>query len=199
MMFKTIAVATAITLSTVSVQAKDYLDGVYTGGPGPSDRAGKRISKKPHSAWVWEDTGCGNNCPQPDAPKNRVTGYSFNLLTIRHSPGSSFNTVKSEPFGVYASMQECNMARATKVAELDAANQRQPHYLPNAPMVSSTTVSSNWNYFGFGRMSRANDQITSTTSQTPLGPTENMNVTFCEPGIYAPESTNNIAKRGITQ
>src|SRR5215468_8230830 len=86
MMFKTIAVTTAITLSAVSVQAKDYLDGVYTGGPGPSDRAGKRISKKPHSAWVWEDTGCGNNCPQPDAPaarKNAVPGYAFNVIAIR--------------------------------------------------------------------------------------------------------------------
>ena len=85
-MFKTIAVTTAITLSAVSVQAKDYLDGVYTGGLGPSNSIAKRMSKKPHSAWVWEETGCGNNCPQPNAPKNGIAGYSFKLLTIWHNP-----------------------------------------------------------------------------------------------------------------
>jgi hypothetical protein len=222
MMFKTIAVTTAITLSAVSVQAKDYLDGVYTGGPGPSDSIGKRMKKKPHSAWVWEDTGCGNNCSQPNAPKSGVAGFSFSLLTIWQNPGSGFNTVKSEPFGVYASMQECDMARARKIAQLDANNLRQPHILPGTSFVPTTTSQSTWgytsggatssggggareawNYSGgsgsgygesgwgyssFGPTARGGGQSSSTTSHTQMGPTENMSVTFCEPGVYAPSN-----------
>src|SRR6516162_4596795 len=231
MMFKTIAVTTAITLSAVSVQAKDYLDGVYTGGPGPSNSIAKRMSKKPHSAWVWEETGCGNNCPQPNSPRNGVAGFSFSLLTIWHNPGTRFNTVKSEPFGVYASMQECDMARAAKIAELDATNMRQPHSLPGAPLVPTTTSTSNWGYsttpgsssgggghgwnytqnqdgsgYGqggggwgyssYGPTLRGGGQSTSTTTQAPSGPTENMNVTSCEAGIFSspPTSNPNIAR-----
>ena len=230
-MFKTIAVTTAITLSAVSVQAKDYLDGVYTGGLGPSNSIAKRMSKKPHSAWVWEETGCGNNCPQPNAPKNGIAGYSFKLLTIWHNPGTRFNTVKSEPFGVYPSMQGCDMARAAKIAELDATNMRQPHSLPGAPLVPTTTSTSNWGYsttpgsssgggghgwnytqnqdgsgYGqggggwgyssYGPTLRGGGQSTSTTTQAPSGPTENMNVTSCEAGIFSspPTSNPNIAR-----
>ena len=229
-MFKTIAVTTAITLSAVSVQAKDYLDGVYTGGPGPSNSIATRMSKKPHSAWVWEETGCGNNCPQPNSPRNGVAGFSFSLLTIWHNPGTRFNTVKSEPFGVYASMQECDMARAAKIAELDATNMRQPHSLPGAPLVPTTTSTSNWGYASSGSTSsggggstsnwnysngtgsgqgmsgwgyssygptlRGGGQSTSTTTQAPSGPTENMNVTSCEAGIFSspPTSNPNIAR-----
>jgi hypothetical protein len=167
---------------------------------------------------------------KPNAPTSGVPGYAFKLLTTWQNAKPGVSTVKSESFGVYASMQECDMARAAKIAELDATNMRQPHSLPGAPLVPTTTSTSNWGYSSSGSTSsggggstsnwnysngtgngqgmsgwgyssygptlRGGGQSTSNTTQAPLGPTENMNVTFCEPGIFSspPTSNPNIAR-----
>jgi hypothetical protein len=152
---------------------------------------------------------------KPSTP-NSVPGYSFKLLTMRND--GRFSSVKSAPFGVYASLQECDMARARKLAELDATDLRHPHYLPGAQMVpTTTTTSSRSSNFGFGQgtglgtgstsdgnnytnfgqgthmTARTNDQTSSTTSSTMVGTIEFMGATFCEPGIFSPVPTSNPA------
>src|SRR5262249_22153028 len=164
------------TLSTVSVQARNYLDGRYTGGPGPSNWIGKPMKKKAHSDWVTEDMGCGNNCSQPDAPKKGAPGFSFKLLTIQKR--GRFATVKSEPFGVFVDRQECEIARAQKIAQLDANNDRQGNYIGQT--VPVTRTQSNWH--GVGPV--LNGTTTSITADEPTGPFQKMDVTFCEPGIF---------------
>jgi hypothetical protein len=101
---------------------------------------------------------------KPNTPTNGVPGYAFNLITIKHNSGR-FGQILYEPFGVFASMQECDVARATKIAELGGA--RLLHQDPNAP---ETTT-----HFNDG---------SSATQQVPMK--ERMDVTFCEPGDYSP-------------
>jgi hypothetical protein len=92
------------------------------------------------------------------------------------TPPFSINQIKSEPFGVFATLQECDMARAQKIAELDAQNRRFPHQREDAPTITTT--------FANGM---------SVTSQQALQ--ERLDVTFCEPGIYSPGSVSpNIIK-----
>jgi len=83
---------------------------------------------------------------KPNAPTSGVPGYAFKLLTIRQNAVPGTSTVKSQPFGVYASMQECDAARAAKIAELDAAELQQPHFLSGTQMVPTTRTNSNWGY-----------------------------------------------------
>jgi hypothetical protein len=83
------------------------------------------------------------------------------IVTIRKL--DEMSTVKREPYGVFTSPKECNEARAKKILELDDLNYRQPHLVPDAPVITTTiTVGA-----------------TSTTTQKPGGPTETMNVTDC--------------------
>lgn len=91
-----------------------------------------------------------------------------------------WNPIQSKFFGVFASLQECDAARAGKIAELDNNNERFWHQRSDAPTI--TTHYSNGS---------------STTMQLNLK--ERMDVTFCEPGMYSPTTSpvnNNIAKLG---
>jgi hypothetical protein len=142
---------------------------------------------------------------EPAVATRGVPGYAFKLLTMKRQQfypggqhgngGLAFATVKSESFGVYASIQECDAARAIKVAELDASNARQPSrnvtVLPMTSTYDTTTTSTN---------SQTAPSTSTTTVQGPsgyvqYGPIEKMDVTFCEPGVYAPGQVSpNIAK-----
>ena len=198
-MFKTIAITTAIMLSTTAIQA---LDGNYTGGPGPSQSIGEPLKKQSKRDWVHEDHGCGLDCREASAPATKgVPGYGFKLFTTRHNAlatargnglsgssnrsgydnglrgnsGLAMHTVTSEPFGVFYNLQECDIARAQKIAELDANSDRQPHYPRNAPKTIETLP----NGTGIEKIS---------------GPLVSVNVSFCEPGIYAPKPSREMAK-----
>jgi hypothetical protein len=76
---------------------------------------------------------------------------------------------------VFATRQECDAARAIKIAELDAKGWRFPHQRPDAPMRTTTLPNG-------------------TVIQEQVPSTERNDVTYCEPGGYSPGSTPNIAK-----
>jgi hypothetical protein len=116
-----------------------------------------------------------------NAPARGVPGYAFNVLTFNiGSYGRvSMNQIKSEPFGVYATMEECDEARARKIANLDRRDARFPHLAPNS--VQRTT------HFANG-----------SSVTEPKGPAQRMDVTFCEPGVYTPKPSFNIAKDAVT-
>jgi hypothetical protein len=115
---------------------------------------GNRMSSKQRRIIGFDDVVTAQkHYVKPNAPTSGMPGYAFKLLTIWQNAKPGTSTVKSEPFGVYASMQQCDTARAAKIAELDAANQRQPHSLPGALVVPTTTSTSNWGYVGTGATS----------------------------------------------
>ena len=108
-------------------------------------------------------------------------GWTFAVLTIRQSnglpdevvsrtdrfvPDSRFivrSSVKREPYGVFTSQDDCDIARAKKIVELDAGGYRLPHLTANAPVITTTiTVGAR-----------------SITTEQPGGPTETMYVTDC--------------------
>jgi hypothetical protein len=97
-------------------------------------------------------------------PTSGVLGYAFNLITIKDSGG--FGQILSEPFGVFATLQECDMARAQKIAELGSA--RLLHQDPDAPDIIT--------HFRDG---------SSVTQQAPAK--KRTDVTFCESGTYSPD------------
>jgi hypothetical protein len=90
-----------------------------------------------------------------------------------------WNPIQSKFFGVFASLQECDAARAEKIAELDDHNERFWHQRSDAP-----TITTHYN------------DGSSTTMQLNLK--ERTDVTFCEPGMYSPNEPSqlspNIAK-----
>src|SRR5262249_16525717 len=173
------------------------LDVKYTGGPGPSQSIGEPLKKQSKRDWVHEDHGCGLDCREASAPATKgVPGYAFKLLTTRHNAlatargnglsgssngnsqgnsGFAMHTVTSEPFGVFYNLQECDIARAQKIAELDAKGDRQPHYPPTAPKTITTMPNG-------------------TVIETISGPLVSVNVSFCEPGIYEPKPSREMAK-----
>jgi hypothetical protein len=73
------------------------------------------------------------------------------------------STIKRDQYGVFASRDECDFARAKKVAELDHNNLRSPHFAPDAKE-RTTTVS--------------HGAVTTTTTET-VGARETMFVTDC--------------------
>jgi len=95
-----------------------------------------------------------------------VPGYAFNIISIRHSSWTGRNQIKSEPFGVYANLQECDVARADKIHQLDAVNARFPH-LPENPHERVTHL-------------QGGSVIVEKEGW------ERTDVTYCEPGIYSP-------------
>jgi hypothetical protein len=52
-----------------------------------------------------------------------TTGWTFDVVKITHQPG--WSTIKRAPYGVFASKDECEMARAKQVADLDDSDLRQ--------------------------------------------------------------------------
>jgi hypothetical protein len=92
-----------------------------------------------------------------------TTGWTFDVLTIWNYPKNGWATVKREPYGVFASTDECRIAQAKKNDELDQGNYRQPHLLPNAPVYRTTLA----------------EGARSITTETPGGPTETMSTTDC--------------------
>jgi hypothetical protein len=90
-----------------------------------------------------------------------TTGWTFDVLTMWHSLGSS--TIKTEPYGVFTSSDECQIARAKKNVELDHRNLRQPHILPDQP----------------GEKATISVGATTISKETPGGPIETMFVTDC--------------------
>jgi hypothetical protein len=102
-------------------------------------------------------------------------GGAQNSAIPPKAPPFMISQIKSEPFGVFATLQECDAARAVKIAELDAGGLRFPHQRSDAPVTTT--------HFSDG---------SSTTGQTHLQ--ERLDVTFCEKGVYTPGPSFNIAK-----
>jgi hypothetical protein len=101
------------------------------------------------------------DAPSSATHNGATIGWTFDILTIwqfgKHS------TVKREPYGIFASRDECGKARAKKITGLDEGNYRQPHLLPDQPTITtSITIGT-----------------TTTTSQRPGGPTETVTVLSC--------------------
>jgi len=132
-----------------------------------------------------------DNDPQPQPSKVAgpgVPGYAFKVLTIRHglhgnddgpalnngkeriAPPFSMSQIISEPFGVFTTREECDVARAVKIAQLDRAYLRFPHLPENA----HETVT----YLPGGAV---------VTEKK--GSMERNDVTYCEPGVYSPGPT----------
>jgi hypothetical protein len=105
--------------------------------------------------------------PRSTAQDGATIGWSFDILTIWTYGKQS--TVKREPYGIFASRDECGKARAKKIAILDEGNYRQPHLLPDQPTITTSIT--------IGTMT--------TTSQRPGGPTEVMNVLDCHDEGFA--------------
>ena len=107
-------------------------------------------------------------------------GGTQNSAIPPKAPPFMVSQIKSEPFGVFATLRECDAARAVKIAELDAGGLRFPHQRSDAPVATT--------HFNDG---------TTATGQISLQ--ERLDITFCEPGIYSPATSpvnNNIAKLG---
>jgi hypothetical protein len=133
-------VTAAVLLATPSAMTEPLISG---GEPG----WGKHMSPKQRRAAGFDDMKTAQKHEhKPDIPTKGVQGYAFKLQTIWQNAKPGVSTIKSEPFGVYASIQECDAARAAKITELDAANLRQPHPLPGAQMVPTTTRTASWGY-----------------------------------------------------
>jgi hypothetical protein len=77
--------------------------------------------------------------------------------------------VKREPYGVFTSKDNCDLARAKKIVELDRLDDRQPHFLKDAPVITTTVTVG----------------AVATTVAQPGGPIETMNVTECEAEVFA--------------
>jgi hypothetical protein len=113
-----------------------------------------------------------------------ATRWTFDVLTMRHRVG--FATVKRTPYGQFASRDECEIARAKKVAELDRNDLRQPHSVPTGSRTTTTdesadaasinqtgSVSANTNMAG------ASAGKTSTTYEKPSTTDERKDVNDC--------------------
>jgi hypothetical protein len=110
----------------------------------------------------------------------RVTGWTFAVLTIWHSSGRSRDSsgpnrvdVKREPFGVFTSSDDCEIARGKKIVDLDEGNYRQPHKTPNQPLLTTTIT------YNQGGTAGATSGATSVSTQHHSGPTAIMTVTNC--------------------
>ena len=108
----------------------------------------------------------------------RVTGWTFAVLTIWHSSGRGRDSsgpnrvdVKREPFGVFTSSEDCEIARGKKIVDLDESNYRQPHKTPDQPILTTTITSSNQGGGPAG--------ATTISTQHHSGPTAIMTVTKC--------------------
>lgn len=64
-----------------------------------------------------------------------AASWTFAVLTIWNSPKDGISNVKREPYGVFTSQDDCDMARAKKTVELDNANSRLPHHTQDAEVV----------------------------------------------------------------
>ena len=107
-------------------------------------------------------------------------GGTQNSAIPPRAPPFMISQIKSEPFGVFATLRECDTARAVKIAELDAGGLRFPHQRSDAPVVTT--------HFNDG---------TSVTGQINLQ--ERLDLTFCRVGNISPATSpvnNNIAKLG---
>jgi hypothetical protein len=111
-----------------------------------------------------DDVGANRNVR--DSSSNAApTGWTFAVLTFRKYTRRS--TIKREPYGVFTSRDECDIARAKKIAFLDNGDYRQPHLLPDAPVITTTTTTA------------TAVSAKSITTEQPGGPTERMDVTDC--------------------
>jgi hypothetical protein len=139
------------------------------------------------------DTDRKPNVPSRNVAGPGVPGYAFKLLTIRHglhgnddgpalnngkeriAPPFTISQIISEPFGVFATREECDTARAVKIADLDRHYARFPHQSPNA-----------------------HERVTHLQGGSVIvekkGSMERIDVTYCEPGIYSPGPNFGIAK-----
>ena len=147
---------------------------------------------------------------QPAPVVSGVKGFAFKLLTFRHEgqgpsgsarggvgaslggnegnrntipPPSSppqMNPIQSKFFGVFKNIQECDVARAQKIAELDDRNERFWHQRADAPTITT--------YYGSGMAS---------TQQIALK--ERKDVTFCEPGEYSPGEPSQLSPNIATK
>jgi hypothetical protein len=70
--------------------------------------------------------------------------WTFDVLTIRKNyyndqVDHGRSTIKHTPYGIFASRDECEIARAGKIAELDDRNARQSHSTPAEASKTTTT------------------------------------------------------------
>jgi hypothetical protein len=112
-----------------------------------------------------------NAAPLPVVKVNEPgEAWTFAVWTFRKYPRHS--TIKLEPHGVFTSPNECNIARAKKIAQLDEGDYRQPHLLPDWPTITTTTTVG----------------ARSITTEQPGSPEEWMNVSNCEAEKFSTDS-----------
>jgi hypothetical protein len=154
--------AAALVLPTIAHAQPTEGRGIYQRDDLKNARDDVRANSKPAP----RDSSSSSNAAvvkvnAPGEAHNGVTRWTFAVLTFRKY--SQLLTIKREPYGVFTSRDDCDIARAKKIAFLDNGDYRQPHLLPDAPVITTTvTVGAK-----------------SITTEKPSGPTERMDVTEC--------------------
>jgi hypothetical protein len=125
---------------------------------------------------VRDSSSSSNAAPLPVVKVNAPgDSWTFAVLTtwqFNGNPKSPYfgrsgfilrSSVRREPYGVFTSQDDCDIARAKKIVELDAVGYRLPHLTTNAPVITTTLT----------------EGVRSITTTEPTGPTETMYVTDC--------------------
>jgi hypothetical protein len=158
--------AAALVLPTIAHAQPTEGRGIYQRDDLKNARDDVRANSKPAP----RDSSSSSNAAvvkvnAPGEAHNGVTRWTFAVLTFRKY--SQLLTIKREPYGVFTSRDDCDIARAKKIAFLDNGDYRQPHLLPDAPVITTTTTTA------------TAVSAKSITTERPGGPTERMDVTDC--------------------
>jgi hypothetical protein len=127
----------------------------------------------PASARDWRQEALADirAAAKADAPNPAdANGWTFDVIRMWYAHQRS--TIIREPFGVFASKDECEKSRAKKIVLVDEGGYRHPTILPNAPVITTTVTVG----------------ATATTVQRPAGPTETINVLNCRGGTFTTEA-----------
>jgi hypothetical protein len=117
--------------------------------------------------------------PQVDVS---ATGWTFYVVKMKHNQIPGLSTIKHDPYGVFASRDECEMARAKVVADLDDGDFRQFHPIKqresNTDNTSITRMSPNK---PDSQTTYINSTFTDNNSRRPSrsDPVEFMDTTVC--------------------
>jgi hypothetical protein len=175
----TLMAAAVLFLPTIAHAQPSERRGIYPRDDFKNARDDVRANSEPAP-----DSSSSRNAAVVKVNAPGVTSWTFAVLTMWHvgsgrgtsarstssqsqippsAPPPTRQTVKREPYGMFTSKDDCEIARAKKIAALDERNSRQPHLVENAPVITTTVTVGNL----------------STTTQRPGGPLETMNVTDC--------------------
>jgi hypothetical protein len=174
----TIMAAAVLLLPTIAHAQPSERRGIYNRDDFKNARDDVRANSEPAP-----DSGSSRNAAVVKVNAPGVTSWTFAVLTMWHvgsgmgrsaqstsrsemppsAPRPTRQTVTREPYGMFTSKDDCEIARAKKIAALDERHSRQPHWLKDQPNITTTVTVGNL----------------STTTERPGGPLETMNVTDC--------------------